>query len=104
MNLSENYSTWKENNWQYRNIKGQEILKSEVEIALAELNRYKSVLTEGIAIEMLAVLTDIGIDMFTDIVNEIYSSSSIPEDLSSALTKNRKCDTAKIRLGFCRGD
>lgn len=43
----------------YRSIKGQEILKSEVESILTKLNRNKATGPDGIIMERLAVLYDL---------------------------------------------
>lgn len=50
-----------------------EILKTQVEAALAKLNRNKAAGPEGILTEMLTALDDFGIDKITEITNEIYS-------------------------------
>lgn len=58
-----------------------EILKTQVEAALAKLNRNKVAGPEGIITEMLTALDNFSIDKITEI-NEIYNSGDIEEDLS----------------------
>lgn len=50
-----------------KNMKGSEILKSEVKLTLAKLNRNKVTRPDGVVIEMFAALDDISIDKITNI-------------------------------------
>lgn len=51
-----------------------EILKSEVKSQLTKINTNKATGTGQIVIEMLSAINDIGIDKFTEILNEIYDN------------------------------
>ncbi|MGX9987587.1 reverse transcriptase domain-containing protein [Soonwooa purpurea] len=64
---------------------GPEILKSEVEAALAKLKRNKAPGPDGIVAEMMTALDDFGIEKLTEITNGIYNSGEIPEDLSRSI-------------------
>lgn len=52
---------------------------------MAKLIRNKATGPDGIVIEMLAALDDFCIDKITDIINEIYNSGYISEDLNRSI-------------------
>lgn len=64
---------------------GPEILKTEVEAALAKLNRNKAAGPDGIVTKMLTALDDFSIDKITEIISDIYNSGYIEEDLSRSI-------------------
>ena len=68
-----------------KNIEGPRILKSEVSAAVAHTKRNKAAGPDGIVVEMIEALEDFGINTLTEIINEIYDSGSIPEDLSKSI-------------------
>ena len=68
-----------------KNIEGPRILKSEVSAAVAHTKRNKAAGPDGIVVEMIEALEDFGINKLTEIINEIYDSGSIPEDLSKSI-------------------
>ena len=68
-----------------KNIEGPRILKSEVSAAVAHTKRNKAAGPDGIVVEMIEALEDFGINTLTEIINEIYDSGSIPEDLSRSI-------------------
>ena len=68
-----------------KNIEGPRILKAEVTAAIAHTKRNKAAGPDGIVVEMIEALEDFGIDTMTEIINEIYDSGTIPEDLSKSI-------------------
>ena len=69
-----------------KNIEGPRILKTEVAAAIAHTKRNKAAGPDGTVVEMIeAALDDFGIDTMTEIINEIYDSGTIPEDLSKSI-------------------
>ena len=67
-----------------KNIEGPRILRAEVTAAIAHTKRNKAAGPYGIVVEMMEALEDFGIDTMKEIINEIYDSGTIPEDLSRA--------------------
>ena len=76
-------------------VDGPKILKEEVRAALEKMKKNKAAGPDAIVIEMLTSLTEFGIEKLTDLVNEIYNSSDIQEDLSKSifitLPKKARC-------------
>ena len=68
-----------------KNMDGPKILKSEVESSLHKLKRNKAAGPDEVVTVMMIALEDYGIDKLTDIVNEIYDTGVIPEDLSRSI-------------------
>ena len=68
-----------------KNIEGPSILKAEVTAAIAHTKRNKAVGPDGIVVEMIEALEDFRTDTMTEIINEIYESGAIPEDLSKSI-------------------
>ena len=68
-----------------KNMDGPKILKSEVESSLHKLKRNKAAGPDEVVTEMMLALEDYGIDKLTDIVNGIYDTGVIPEDLSRSI-------------------
>ena len=65
-----------------KNMDGPKILKSEVKSSLHKLTRKKAAGPDEVVAEMLISLEDYGIDKLTNIINEIYDTGVIPEELS----------------------
>ena len=57
---------------------GLPIMKSEVEDALRAMKRGKAVGEDGIAIEMIEVMEEWGVEVITRLVNSIYDTGQIP--------------------------
>ena len=53
--------------------------------ALAKSKRNKAAGPDGIVTEMLTALDDFGIKKITELINEIYNSGEIPEELSRSI-------------------
>ena len=68
-----------------KNMDGPKILKSEVKSSLYKLKSNKAAGPDEVVTEMLIALEDYGIDKLTDIVNEIYDTGVIPEELSRSI-------------------
>ena len=77
-----------ERNEHYRirtNTEGPQILKSEVEYAMKKTKKGKAPGPDNITIELLEALEEFGVDQITKILNNIYDTSEIPEDLSKSI-------------------
>ena len=68
-----------------KNLEGPRILKSEVRTAIAEMKRNKAAGPDGIVAEMIYALDEFGVEKLTNILNEIYDTSEIPEDLTKSI-------------------
>ena len=68
-----------------KNLEGPTILRSEVQAALAKMKRNKATGPDEISAEMLEALDDYGLEKLTELINEIYDSGDIPEDLSKSI-------------------
>lgn len=62
---------------QNENIEDHVVLKSEP----IKINRDKVARPDKIVVETISALGDLGIDKITEIVNEVYDSIEIPEEL-----------------------
>ncbi|MCH9665805.1 MAG: hypothetical protein K0U41_08180 [Gammaproteobacteria bacterium] len=69
----------------HKNLDGPNILKSEVRAALAKMKRNKAAGPDEIVTEMITALEEFGIEKLTEVVNEIYDSGEIPDDLSKSI-------------------
>ena len=68
-----------------KSIEGPEILTSEVRAAPQEMKRNKAAGPDDIVTEMIVALEDFGIEELTEVLNEVYDSGEIPEDLSKSI-------------------
>ena len=68
-----------------KNIEGPCILKEEVQRALKKMKSGKATGPDNIPVEIITVLEDLGIDMTTKLLNAIYDSGTIPEDLCKSV-------------------
>lgn len=68
-----------------KNIEGPKILISEVRSALSKMKRNKAMGPDEIATEMIVALDEFGLEKLTEIINEIYDSGEVPEDLSKSI-------------------
>ena len=68
-----------------KDMDGRPILKEEVSAAIRKMKHGKAVGPDNIPIEVFAVLEDIGIDFLTKLLNSIYDSGKIPEDLAKSV-------------------
>ena len=64
---------------------GPTILKSEVKAAISKIKRNKAKGPDGIVIEMIQALDDLGIESVTNIANRIYDTGEIPDDLTKSV-------------------
>lgn len=67
---------------QHKDIIGWFILKSYVRQTLVQMKRNKTVGPDGIVIEMLLALDDLGTNKIIEIINVIYDSGEIRDDLN----------------------
>ena len=68
-----------------KDIEGPEILKCEVQEAIRKMKKNKACGPDGITAEMIQALDDFGVDKLTTVLNEIYNSGDIPEDLTKSI-------------------
>ena len=68
-----------------RNMDGPPILKSEVEAAIKKMKSGKATGPDNIPIEIVTSLEEIGINKTTTLLNSIYSSGNLPEDLKESV-------------------
>ena len=68
-----------------KNTDGPPILKAEVEAAIRKMKRGKATGSDGIPIEKILALEEMGIGMTTKLLHTIYDSRTIPEDLAKSV-------------------
>ena len=68
-----------------KKIEGPCILKEEVKAALKKMKNGKASGPDNIPTEIITALEDLGIDMTTKLLNAIYDSGTIPEDLCKSV-------------------
>uniref|UniRef100_A0A3P8SQG9 Reverse transcriptase domain-containing protein n=1 Tax=Amphiprion percula TaxID=161767 RepID=A0A3P8SQG9_AMPPE len=68
-----------------KSIDGPKILKSEVRAAMHKMKKNKAAGPDGITVEQLTALDEFGIDKVTEIMNQIYDSGEIPEDMEKSI-------------------
>ncbi|GFO38846.1 endonuclease-reverse transcriptase [Plakobranchus ocellatus] len=66
-------------------IEGPTILKEEVEAAVKKMKNGKATGPDNIPVEIIKALDNLGIDMTTRLLNAIYDSGPIPEDLCKSV-------------------
>lgn len=73
------------------NGEGPEIMEDEVRFTLKKMKTGKAIGADGVATEMVTALEDFGIKKVTKLLNKIYHTGKIPEDMKrvvfSALPK-----------------
>ena len=83
--VSELYAEPKRSNQNHESVQGSSILRSEVEAALREMKKGKAMGEDGIAVEMLLILGEFGINLLTNHLNRIYDKGEWPEELSKSV-------------------
>ena len=68
-----------------KNIEGPPIMKDEVRQAIKSMKKNKATGPDGIAAEMIQSLDELGVDVFTKLINKIYDTGEIPEDLTKSI-------------------
>ena len=68
-----------------KNIEGPKIMKTEVKHALNKMKPGKATGPDNIPSEAIESLEDLGIDMATKLLNEIYDTVTIPEDMCKSI-------------------
>ena len=66
-------------------LQGPQILKSEVESALTDMRTGKAAGIDNVTTEMLQALGNFGIEVLTDLLNSMYETVYIPEDLCTSI-------------------
>ena len=64
---------------------GLKILRSEAQTALKMMKRHKVVEPDELLIEIITSLEVYGVSKLTDIINEIYDTGEIPENLCRSI-------------------
>ncbi|CAF5183930.1 unnamed protein product, partial [Rotaria magnacalcarata] len=68
-----------------KNIEGPPIMKDEVRLAIKSMKTNKATGPDGISIEMIQCLDELGVDVMTKLINKIYDTGEIPEDLTKSI-------------------
>ena len=68
-----------------KNIEGPPIMKDEVRQAIKSMKLNKATGPDGISIEMIQCLDELGVDVMTKLINRIYDTGEIPEDLTKSI-------------------
>jgi hypothetical protein len=68
-----------------KNIEGPSIMKDEVRQAIKSMKTNKATGPDGISIEMIQSLDELGLDVMTKLINKIYDTGEIPEDLTKSI-------------------
>ncbi|GFN80868.1 endonuclease-reverse transcriptase [Plakobranchus ocellatus] len=66
-------------------MEGPAILKEEVEHALSLMKQVKATGLDGIPVEVIKALEDLGISETTKLMNSIYKTGEIPEDMKKSI-------------------
>ena len=66
-------------------MEGSSIMKDEVRQAIKSMKSNKAMGPDGISIEMIQSLDDLGVDIITKLINMIYDTDEIPEDLTKPI-------------------
>ena len=64
-----------------KEIDGPPILKDEVEAAIKRMKSGKATGPDNIPVEIIVALEELGLNMVTNLLNRIYDSGNIPDDL-----------------------
>ena len=67
------------------NFEGPPILKDEIKSAIKQMKTGKALGPDGIATEMIEALEEFGVDILYDLLNEIYNTGIIQEDMSQSI-------------------
>ena len=68
-----------------KELEGPPILKEEVDDAIKKMKFGKATGPDNIPIEVIATLEDVGLEMTTKLLNAIYDSGDVPEDLMKSV-------------------
>ena len=68
-----------------KNMEGPSIMKDEVRQAIKSMKSNKAMGLDGISIEIIPSLDDLGVDVITKLINMIYDTGEIPEDLTKSI-------------------
>jgi len=68
-----------------KNIEGPPIMKDEVRQAIKLITINKATGPDGISVEMIQCLEELGVDVMTKLINKIYDTGEIPDDLTKSI-------------------
>jgi hypothetical protein len=68
-----------------KSIEGPPIMKDEVRQAIKSMKLNKATGPDGISIEMIQCLDELGVDFMAKLINRIYDTGEIPEDLTKSI-------------------
>ena len=64
---------------------GEPIMESEVKMAISKMKDGKALGPDGIAIEMIRALEELGINTLTHLLNDIYNTGNIPDEMKKSI-------------------
>ena len=67
------------------NFEGPQILKDEIRSTIKQMKTGNALGPDGIATEMIEALEEFGVNILYDLLNEIYDTGIIPEDMSKSI-------------------
>ena len=68
-----------------KNIEGSSIMKNEVKQAIKSMKINKAAGPDGIFAEMIQSLNELGVHVMTKLINKIYDTGEIREDLTKSI-------------------
>ena len=68
-----------------KNIEGPSILKEEVKAAINKMKKGNATGPDNIPTEVIVALEDLGIDLTIKLINAIYDSCTVPENLCKSV-------------------
>ena len=75
----------KTHNVMKKNFAGPPILKEEVRAAINKMKKGKATGPDNISVELIEALDDLGIEKTTQLLNEIYDTGQLPQDISRSV-------------------
>ncbi|CAF5174075.1 unnamed protein product, partial [Rotaria magnacalcarata] len=60
-------------------------MKDEVRQAIKSMKTNKATGPDGISTEMIQCLVELGVDIMTKLINKIYDTGELPEDLTKSI-------------------
>ncbi len=67
------------------NMEGPPIIQPEVKEAIRKMKRNKATGPDEIAVELIKSLEEFGVEKLTELLNEVYDTGDIPEDMSKSI-------------------
>ena len=83
--LRDLYNDERENNDTFFNEDGPSMLREEIESAIKQTNKGKTPGPDNIVIEEIEAIGDFGVDILTKLMNDIYDTGYLPQDLKKSI-------------------